>query len=211
VRKRLRDLVKFIERAKRKPVYTHFEDQIGTGTEMVFEALASSIDARRYRQKVTRFLSAHMEDPPIVKLRLNEPLAPEDLAALEHLLYTLEGEGSREQFESTFGQPESLGAFIRGMVGLDRAAAQRAFGKYLENTRCNANQIRFIQQIIEHLTRNGVMDPGLLYEQPFTEFSPLGLDGLFPETDAMEIVSILAMINQNAGWTGVQRPPASLF
>ena len=43
------------------------------------------------------------------------------------------------------------------------------------------------------------MDAGLLYEQPFTNYSPLGLDGLFPETEAVDIVQILAMINKNAG------------
>jgi type I restriction enzyme R subunit len=203
VRKRLRDLVKFIERAKRRAVYTDFEDEIGSGTELMFTNLASSIDLAQYKKKVMRFLEAHREAPPILKLRFNEPLAPEDLRALERLLYELGGEGSHEQFERTYGQPESLGAFIRGLVGLDREAAQRAFGKHLANTQYNASQIRFINQIIDYLTKNGIMDPGRLYEQPFTNDSPLGLDGLFPESAAVDIVNILAMINRNAGWTGV--------
>jgi type I restriction enzyme R subunit len=202
VRKRLRDLVKFIERSHRKPVFTDFEDEIGPATEAQFAELASSIDVQQYRKKVEQFLRGHLEDPPIRKLRQSEPLSPEDLSALESLLYDLGGEGSRERFEQAFGQPESLGAFIRGLVGLDREAAMRAFGKHLEDTHYNANQIRFINQIIDHLTRNGVMDPGLLYEQPFTEFSPLGVEGLFTEPQAADIVRILAMINRNAGGMG---------
>jgi type I restriction enzyme R subunit len=203
VRKRLRDLVKFIERAKRKPVYTDFADEIGPGTELMFTGLASSIGLAQYKKKVMQFLEAHREAPPFLKLRSNELLAPEDLRALEHLLYELGGEGTREQFERSYGQPESLGAFIRGLVGLDREAAQRAFGKHLEDSRYNANQIRFINRIVDYLTQNGVMDPGRLYEQPFTEYSPLGLDGLFPELAAADIVSILVTINRNAGWAAV--------
>ena len=43
------------------------------------------------------------------------------------------------------------------------------------------------------------MDAGLLYEQPFIDYSPQGLDGLFPDHAATNIVQIIAMINKNAG------------
>ncbi len=200
VRKRLRDLVKFIERAKQKIVYTDFEDEIGPGTEVVLTELASSIDGAQYRKKVMAFLTAQCEHPALRKLRFNEPLTTSDIRSLESLLYDLGGEGSREKFERTYGKPESLGAFLRGMVGLDREAAKRAFGSYLAGTKHNSMQIRFIDQIIEYLTQNGVMDQGMLYAQPFTHFSMRGLDGLFPETEAADIVQILAMINKNANW-----------
>jgi len=200
VRKKLRDLVKFIEKSKRKIVYTDFEDEIGLGTEVTLTELASSIDVAQYRKKVMTFLNAQREHPAILKIRFNEPVTVTDILSLEDLLYELGGEGSREQFERTYGKPDSLGGFIRKLVGLDREAAKKAFGKYLTGSQYNATQIRFIDQIIEHLTQNGVMDGSLLYEQPFTNFNPLGLDGLFLETEAADIVQILAMINKNAGW-----------
>jgi type I restriction enzyme R subunit len=206
VRKRLRDLVKFIERARRNPVYTAFEDAIGDGAEVTFAELGSSIEVAQYRRKVTKFLETRRDDAVIRKLRLNETLTPEDLLALERLLYELGGEGSREQFERAFGRPESLGAFIRGLVGLDRGAVQRAFARHLADTRYTASQIRFIHQIIDHLTKNGVMDPGLLFEQPFTNDNPYGLEGLFPEPAAIDIVNILARVNGNAGWMGSGGP-----
>jgi type I restriction enzyme R subunit len=199
VRKRLRDLVKFIEKRKRKPVYTSFVDEIGTGTEVVFTALASSIDAAQYRKKVLQFLTAHLEHPALLKVRFNEPLAPADLQSLEELLYHLDGEGSPERFLQAFGQPESFGAFIRGLVGLEREAAQRAFSRHLAESRYTAAQIRFIDQVIDYLTRNGVMDPGKLYEPPFTDLHPAGLDGLFPDDDADSLVRIITHINLNAG------------
>lgn len=201
VRKRLRDLVKFIERSRRKPVFTDFEDEMGPGAEMTFTHLAPSIDRVQYRKKVMQFLNEHREHPAILKLRFNEPLSGEDLESLERLLHDLGGQGTREQFESAFDSPQSLPAFVRGLVGLDREAAKKAFARHLENTRYTANQIRFVTQIIDTLTRNGVMDPSRLYEQPFTDYNPAGLDGLFPDPEAEDILRILTTVNTNGGWS----------
>ena len=119
---------------------------------------------------------------------------------MEDLLYNLGGEGSQEKFEGIYGKAQSLSAFIRKLVGLDRSAVQTAFAAHLKSGTYSAHQIRFLDQIIDYLTQNGVMDAGLLYEQPFINYRPLGLDGIFPETAAADIVQIVAMINKNAGW-----------
>jgi type I restriction enzyme R subunit len=61
-----------------------------------------------------------------------------------------------------------------------------------------ANQLEFVNMLIEHLTAQGVMDPGLLYESPFTDVDPLGVSGIFSEADAMKIVDILTAVRRNA-------------
>jgi type I restriction enzyme R subunit len=43
----------------------------------------------------------------------------------------------------------------------------------------SADQIEFVTMVIEHLTRNGVIDPGSLYDSPFTDTSLDGPDGVF--------------------------------
>lgn len=60
----------------------------------------------------------------------------------------------------------------------------------------SANQIRFIENIIDFLTQNGIMDPGLLYEPPFTDLHQVGLDGVFSDEDADAIVSIVQSFNE---------------
>jgi type I restriction enzyme R subunit len=57
--------------------------------------------------------------------------------------------------------------FVRGLVGMDRAAAQAAFSRLLCNQSPTPPQIRFVEMIIEQLTALGVIEPGALYEAPF--------------------------------------------
>lgn len=59
------------------------------------------------------------------------------------------------------------------------------------------DQIRFIDQIIEHLARNGVMDLEALYEPPFTDMHYEGIDGILPE-HADKVISIIRQVNANA-------------
>jgi len=131
-------------------------------------------------------------------LKRNIPVTTRDIAELERMLFELDGTGTREDFEKVYGKQAHLGLFIRGLVGLDREAAKQAFGEYLMRKTLSANQIRFINQIIDYLTQNGAMDPGLLYEPPFTDYTASGLDGLFEDQDANRIVSILTEIRASA-------------
>lgn len=48
------------------------------------------------------------------------------------------------------------------------------------------------------LTQNGMMEPGRLYERPFTDLHSEGLDGLLKDDVADEIVRIVRSINRNA-------------
>lgn len=84
------------------------------------------------------------------------------------------------------------------MIGLDREAARQAFSTYLEGQSFNANQIRFVNRVINYLTQNGVMDAGKLYESPFTDFSAEGIDGVFRDQETDRIISILEKIRENA-------------
>jgi type I site-specific restriction endonuclease len=72
-----------------------------------------------------------------------------------------------------------LGLFVRSLVGLDREAAKKAFSGLLDGKQWNANQIHFVNLVINDLTQNGWMSPARLSETPFTDFSPRGVEGVF--------------------------------
>jgi type I restriction enzyme R subunit len=198
-RKRLRDLVKFIDKAERKIVFTDFEDEMGVEQAVAIAGLQSAIDVATYRKKMERYLRDHENHIAIRKLKTNEPLTPVDLQERAWLLFESSDVGTREDFERAYGPQESLGAFVRRLVGLDREAAKGAFAAHLTGSLFNANQIRFVNQVIDDLTANGIMELARLYEPPYTDLSPAGLDGIFDDAQADQIVKIIRRINNNAG------------
>ena len=59
-------------------------------------------------------------------------------------------------------------------------------------------QIEFINMVIEHLTDQGMMDPELLYEPPFTGIAPTGPEHLFDEAKVVRLVTKIKAINDSA-------------
>jgi type I restriction enzyme, R subunit len=196
VRKRLRRLVKFIEKTKRQNIYTDFTDLIGEEREIELPGFDAGHDVERFRDKTQQFLKAHENDPVIHKLRWNEPLGKGDLDALEKMLIEA-GAGTPDDL-SKVRRGSGLGLFVRSMVGLNREAAKRAFDSFLAGKMLTANQIQFINLVIDYLTQSGWMSAGQLYESPFTDFSPRGVEGVFDSTQITQLLSVLDVIRQAA-------------
>jgi type I restriction enzyme R subunit len=197
VRRKLRTLVSLIEKKDRRIVYTNFEDEMGPEAEVELQAFTSAGNLERFRTKALQFLKAHEAHIAVQKLRTNKPLTATDLGELERMLVE-SGIGTPEDVQRAADTCHGLGLFVRSLVGLDRAAAKEAFAGFLTGKALTANQIEFVNLIIEHLTEKGAMDVGLLYESPYTDFSPRGVDGLFEPDDVTQLFSILEDIRRRA-------------
>jgi type I restriction enzyme R subunit len=198
VRMRLRALVKFIEKSRREPVYTNFEDTLRGSEIIALPGISTGVDTERFRAKTMAFLRDKLEEPAIHKVRWNEPLTAADLEALEQMLVQA-GVGTAEEIEKVAQQEHGLGLFVRSLVGLDRAAAKRAFSKFLEDRQLNAQQLDFVNLIVDHLTQCGWMRPEQLYSSPFTDEFSAGPNTVFTEEAAMQaLISTLSAIRLNA-------------
>ncbi|AFZ46129.1 Type I site-specific deoxyribonuclease [Cyanobacterium stanieri PCC 7202] len=191
MRVNLRELMIFIEKDKEKIIYTNFEDELGELETVTVPTPQIGFSHFQYKKKVDAYILEHKDHIAIAKLRKNLPLTNTDLEELEKMLFTSEVIESRDKFEEVYGKNTNLKTLIIKLVGLDRNTAKEAFNKYLNNKNLNANQIRFIDQIINLLTQHGTMDPGILYKPPFTEIHIAGLDGVFDDDDADDIVAII--------------------
>jgi type I restriction enzyme R subunit len=195
VRRRLRALIKLIEVKRRGIVYTDFEDAIGFAAEIEVKGVGPGADMVRFRNKARHFLRDHDDHIAVQKLRRNEPLTATDLAELERI-FVEAGVADPQDLERVQADG-GLGLFVRALVGLDREAAKAAFGTFMSGRPMSANQIEFLDMVIDHLTARGQMDPRLLYESPFTDLDPMGVTGLFGE-DAATIIDILADVKRRA-------------
>jgi type I restriction enzyme, R subunit len=189
-RKRLRLLVRLIEKQKRKSIYSDFEDELGAETEIDLLGIPPTDSFEQFRAKARAFLRAHEDHIAIHRLRTNKPLTAVDLTELE-LMLASDGVGDAAAIQKAAEDSQGLGLFIRSLVGLVRGAAKEAFAEFLAGKTLGANQIHFVDMIINQLTEHGVMSAALLYESPFTDLSPHGPDGLFTSDEVDALVAVL--------------------
>lgn len=196
VRIRLRDLIQHIERKSRAIIYSDFADEIGEEIEHDLPQVGE-VDFARFKQKARVFLRRHGDHLALVKLRRGKPLTATDLAELEGMLLEA-GIGDAETIDKARESTGGFGRFVRSLIGLDRQAVNEAFGEFIADGTASADQIEFIDMIIEHLTARGVMDPGLLYESPFTDIAPQGPDQLFNLQQTDRLFRAIEEINESA-------------
>jgi type I restriction enzyme, R subunit len=196
LREELRSLMRLIEKPARVPVYSDLDDEVLEVAEPQ-PVVITGLNLDAYKKRVTQYLTERKHHLIIHKLRTNQPITASELHELENMLFDQGEVGTREQFEKAYGN-QPLGKFIRSIVGLDIISAREVFSKFINNPSMNAQQIRFMNMIIQYLCTNGSIKIGKLFEAPFTEVSAKGLLGVFGPDQANEVVSLLEQVNQYA-------------
>lgn len=196
VRLRLRDLIQHIEKQKRKIVYSDFADEIGEGVEHDLPQVGE-VDFVRFKAKARAFLRKHEDHIALHKLRQGKPLTATDLGELEAMLLDA-GIGDADAIARARATASGFGGFVRSLVGLDRQAVQQAFTEFLADGSASNEQIEFIGLVVDHLTERGAMEPGLLYESPFTDVAPQGPDQVFDGPRIERLFKVIEDLNQSA-------------
>lgn len=192
VRKRLRDLMKYISTDTIKYV-TDFTDEILSIDWK--ESELENDELKNYKAKAEFYIRQHQDHIVIAKLKANQPLTDMDVDALEEILW--KEVGTKQDYEKEIGV-KPLGEFVREIVGLDMNAAKEAFSEYLTNTDMDSRQIYFLNQIVEYIVHNGLMkDFSVLREAPFTDQG--SIVEIFPDMSLwMGIKNVIDTINANA-------------
>jgi len=177
-------------------VITSFEDTLDMDGVREPDVMGAHIGLQSYRDRVESYVRNHNDHVVIQKLKRNKPITAMDLNTLETILF--DGEiGTKEDYIKTYGD-KPLGEFIRGIVGLDKAAAQAAFADFIQAGNLRADQITFINTIINYLSTNGTIDKAMLFQSPFTFAHQDGLLGVFDDAEAEKVIRLVDTVNNNA-------------
>ena len=169
VRKELRELVQFISGTASRDFKIDIKD--------VVEDLGSpgSITLTvSYKQKVLDFLTENRELPVLQKIERMEQLEPADIRQLEEICW--KELGTKEDYEKYIAKSnmicgDSVGAFIRAQIGVDRHKAMEEFSKFLSGATLNSLQEEYVKTIITYVCQNGdITLENLVNTEPFSEY-----------------------------------------
>lgn len=151
-------------------------------------------DFEDYREKVNEYIAAHRNEPAINKLLYNEPISADDYKELERIF--TEELGTVEDYEMNY-QDTPFGLLIRKIAKMDRDAAYAAFAAFIAKERPNAEQIHFIEQVVDYVVENGYVNNVLdLMKAPFDR--PYKFSVIFTREEQLEFVKIINQIKDNA-------------
>ena len=190
--------MRFVEKTRRNPVYTDFEDELGEAIEVELPGVTPGHELRT--------LPRQGRGLPQASTRTTRPAA----AAPQQAAHARRPRPRWSRCSSTAGGAAGrhrlghrAGRRARALHPLARRSRPRTppsrrSRDYLDGTRFTADQIRFVNLIVDELTANGVMEPGRLFESPYTDHAPTGPDFFFPDADVDVIVDILHDVKQRA-------------
>ncbi|EPM4286989.1 DEAD/DEAH box helicase family protein [Vibrio alginolyticus] len=198
LRRKLRNLMFALDKDKKEMVYTNFEDEVQGVHDVTNVYKNPSVDLAQYRKKIELYIQDHQDQLTIQKLKRNKAITQADLDVLEGLLLEASGMSDVETYREKILQEKPLGTFIRELVGLDMNAAKEAFSSFLDEEAYNAEQIQFVDQVIDYLVNNGILDMSQLFEPPFTDNHGESAYGFFDEGTVVELFGVIRNVNANA-------------
>ncbi len=208
VRKEIRDLVQFLTGLTNQKFTINIKDTVETKGTPKNVSLQKS-----YKQRVMDFLAENKELPVIQKIVNMEKLAFEDICELEKICW--KELGTKEDYEKFIAKSnmicgDSVGAFIRSQIGVDRHIAMQRFSQFLSDTTLNSLQEEYIKSIITYVCDNGDITPNtLLEEEPFAQYEwidTFGKNFIAVRNYVNEIHDIVRVANGESVSSGSSQP-----
>ena len=196
LREKLRGLMNYIIYEPGPIFTTAFEDEV-TNMEIREPDYFINNYLDDYQARVASYIKENSDEDVIKKLHTNMPLSKTDIKRLEEIVW--KEIGTKEDYQKEMGK-ESLSVFVRKITGLNMNAAKKAFSKYLDESSLNANQIHFVNKIVEYIVEKGILeDKKILQMSPFSDRGSFA--DLFDTSTFMGIIGVIDNINGNAGYS----------
>lgn len=191
MRLRLRGLMRYrsVNRVRAKAI--DIIDYTVAGTQRA-PLVAEGLEAYRVRVvQVLHDLSA--TNLTLQKIRRKLSVTEADLVALQSLILERVPGLKQDELEQLFPtEASSLDKLIRSIVGMDELTVRVAFERFRNvHSNLKANQLQFLSLVEQEIIKSGGLEVARLYEQPFTSIHTLGLEGVFKQEEADELVALI--------------------
>ena len=169
VRIELRDLVQFIKGDKKRNFTINIPDIIEYK-----DAPKHTLPTLTYRERVIDYISKHRNHPVLEKIHSMQQLTQADILSLEQICW--KELGTKEEYQNYVRRGglicgDSVAAFIRSIIKVDRAKALELYSKFLNNIPLNPEQEEYVKCVLDYVCSNGDILPATLYkEEPFSEW-----------------------------------------
>jgi type I restriction enzyme R subunit len=160
VRKELRDLVQFILGTDNRTFTLNIEDAVE-----VKEGSAPVKPTLTYKQRVIDYLARNKNLPVLRKIFNMEQLSQADINELERICWQVLGTKEEYQRYVEKGRMicgDSVAAFIRAQIGVNRSVAVARFAEFLSGASLNTMQEEYLKSIITYVCENGDITPNTL-------------------------------------------------
>ncbi len=184
VRTDLRDLVKFVFGENRRSFEVNIEDTITD--DGVAEEMATYTT---YRQRVLDYLAENRNLPVLQKILNIEPLTESDIRELERILWNELGtKDEYRHYTQNMICGDYVAAFIRSIIGIDRAVALRMFAQFISDNDLNSQQEEYLKTIISYVCENGDIEVNtLINDTPFIDYNIIDVWGEYVQNIKMYI------------------------
>ena len=195
IRKEIRDLAQFTVENGHEPLFIDFDDKVKTVDVPGGTANPTPADNfEEYKKKVDAYLSEHMKDEAINKLRTNQPLTKNDFDSLNHIFK--EELGNEKMFDQ-LSEGKSLGVFIRWATKMDKDSINDYFAEFINDANMNSMQIEFVQRLINIIVEQGEINMDALMKGR-APFDRPKFFMLFGKEAQNRIFAVVRNINMNA-------------
>lgn len=167
VRRKLRDIVKYIEVEEQPIYYTCFSDE-ELEVKPAFHT-EPVVVSESYQEKAESYLWEHKDQLAIHKLYTNMKLTAMELKELERILW--QELGTEDDYRKVY-HDLPVQKMVRKIVGVDMQTVECMFSKFLQSNRLNTKQMDFLRTIINYIVKNGYIDnmQETLGREPFNQF-----------------------------------------
>ncbi|MFH1614291.1 MAG: DEAD/DEAH box helicase family protein [Planctomycetota bacterium] len=174
------------------PKVIDIAEDISLVEDAVYKPRLVGLELIEYRNRVQSVLLRLMDQSPALqKLRMGQAITTDELKGLAALVVAQEPDLKLEDLKDYYPEADSTETVIRSIVGLDADAVEQRFTEFVQKHNLNSAQQRFLDLLKTFIARHGSIEIGDLYEAPFTSLSSEGLDGVFEEPLAVELIKLV--------------------